>query len=72
MDIYTVYLYIITIIHIFYCLIDKAKFGATHRYCMIFIHFSSDLLSFLVFLPLRYYVVRLLSLNLQRKNKETT
>lgn len=51
---------------------DKAKFGATHRYCMIIIHFSSDLLSFLVFLPIRYYVVRFQSLNLQRKNKETT
>lgn len=51
---------------------DKAKFGATHRYCMIFIHFLYDLLSFLVFLPIHYYVVRFLSLNLQRKNKETT
>ena len=72
MDIYTVYLYIITFIHIFYCLMDKAKFGATHRYCMIFIHFLYDLLSFVVFLPIHYYVVRFLSLNLQRKNKETT
>ena len=72
MDIYTVYLYIITIIHIFYCLMDKVKFGATHRYCMIFIHFLYDLLSFLVFLPIHYYVVRFQSLNLQRKNKETT
>ena len=42
------------------------------RYCMIFIHFSANLLSLLVFLPLHYYVVRSLSLNLQRKNKETT
>lgn len=42
------------------------------RYCMIFIHFSYDLLSFLVFLPIHYYVVRFQSLNLQRKNKETT
>lgn len=51
---------------------DKAKFGATHRYCMIFIHFLYDLLSFVVFLPIHYYVIRCLSLNLQRKNKETT
>lgn len=42
------------------------------RYCMIFIHFLSDLLSFLVFLPIRYYVIRFQSLNLQCKNKETT